>query len=116
MAQAKSSTIFSFMFKRGDYTFSFSCRRLFITSTKRLAWRFKEALNVIHRTETRDGSEFKLDPGSREAASLSRPLLFEQKFKSKRENSLLTPALPINLSFYPKIAEANYKTSITEVN
>ena len=70
MAQAKSITFFSFMFKRGDYTFSFSCRRLFIT------------LNVIHRTETRDGSEFKLDPGSREAAILSRPLLFEQNLKA----------------------------------
>ena len=49
-------------------------------STKRLtqlsARHFKLALNVVHRIETREGSEFKLDPGSREAASLSRPWLF----------------------------------------
>ena len=31
---------------------------------------------MVHRIETREGSEFKLDPGSREAASLSRPWLF----------------------------------------
>ena len=31
---------------------------------------------MVHRTETRERSEFKLDPGSREAASLSRPWLF----------------------------------------
>ena len=85
----------------GDY-FPFTCRTLFITSRKHLAQlsarHFKLVLNVVHGTETREGSEFKLDPGSREAASLSRPWIFEQKFKSKRDNSH-SPAFPINRSF-----------------
>ena len=37
---------------------------------------------MLHLTETREGSEFKLDPDSREAASLSRPWFSNRNLKA----------------------------------